>query len=782
MKYIHQLLPAMLSFTCCLFLSTGASAQQASPSQEHFNWRQEVISRDEVQKELARLYVSLHEQNTLPKRFETIQSGDKISDVLIRSGAWPQWLKNYAPKILDSLLCDLNSDICDRKIRSASKKYIAKDLATISGTLVSTGNWTGAWPGRKLVVPDVTLRLDYDFGIRAKDEINLSKTPVTFQQTADFFQLFCRKFPTNTAYCGSRVEKGGWAANEPIIYRFIDDGKVDLNRFKKVADPSFLQKVGSKDSEKWLVAIPTLDVDMAIENIKLESLVIDSKQLSDRILIQRSAKTESMERNNHGLKLMGLIEGNGELFSPWQNDMPVRPIRIVHVDEEAQLDHCVFRKLVQSGRLRLKRWAGDGTFEDVTFPPAEPDVEISSLPSPAIEVSAVDIEAVDTGSTLLQPVSSVDGDIILEGPSDVALVSEVPDCGKFNPVVLAQGNHGTHTLGLLARLALAGDRKPPLPVANSAGGEPPVTIYHIPVPNGPDKTRALTDTLELLAIHSPDLVNISLSWPRPGSTPLVEAIKRYRRSVLFIAPAGTGDEEVSCSIVPACIKSDNVISVVALDHKEDGSLSILPGTNIGAAFHDIGAIGADLVAPVAGDQTGALSGTSQAAPVVTSVVSYLMRMGIRDFKQIKRRLVTTAVLDSHLLHASSATLINARLALDFTHDFVRLADGCEMVGRYDDLSGGIEIRSTARETGASEHRIEVSEIMRIFYNDATDTRLIMDIPDRELRQQNYRLKAEDLDREMNFRAENVKNCGTRVAGSFHKFPLREVSDFIRALE
>ncbi|WP_162653460.1 S8 family serine peptidase [Lentilitoribacter sp. Alg239-R112] len=784
MNCIHRLLLSLLVVVCFVSFQNQASAEQASLSQETFDWRQEVISRDEVQRELARLYVLLHEKNALPTRLETIQSGDRVSDVLIRAGAWPKWLTNYAPEILDSLLCDLNADICDRKIRSASQKDSVQDLATISGTVVSTGNWAGAWPGRKMIVPDVELKLDYDFGVRSKYELSLSKTEAVFEQTSDFLQLFCRKFPNNKEHCRSRIEKGAWEAEEPVIYRFIDDGNADLNRYEAIANPSFLRKIGTKDSDSWLVAIPTLDVDLAIESIKLESLVGDSDQFSQRVLIQRSAKTESLEKSMLSRRLMGLIEDNGKPFRSWQDGLPIRPIRIVHVDEEAQLDHCIFRQFVQSGQLKLKRWTDEGTFETVVFPPMEPSTETSSSVHSETTDIPHEVASSDTNGAntpLVQPVSDTEETDVVEDAIHAEPTIEMSDCGNYNPVVLAQGNHGTHTLGLLADLALAMD--PNLPITpNPQIEEPPVTIYHIAVPNGPEKTRALTDTIKSMAIHGPDLVNISLSWPRSGSTPLVDAIKQYKRNVLFVAPAGTGDEDVSCSIVPACIQSDNVISVVALDHQEDGTLSILPGTNIGAAFHEIGAIGADLVAPVAGDQMGALSGTSQAAPVVTSVVSYLMRMGIRDFKQIKRRLVTTAILDSDLLHASSATLINARLALDFAHDFVRLADGCEMRGRFDNLSGDDEIRSKAKETGTSEHRIEVTEILRIFYNSNADTRLIMDMPQSKLRQQNYRLKDDDLDRKMNFKAEFVKNCSTRAAGSFHNFPLRDVRDFIKALE
>ncbi|NQV01557.1 MAG: S8 family serine peptidase, partial [Bacteroidia bacterium] len=101
---------------------------------------------------------------------------------------------------------------------------------------------------------------------------------------------------------------------------------------------------------------------------------------------------------------------------------------------------------------------------------------------------------------------------------------------------------------------------------------------------------------------------------------------------------GTGEP---CRINPACLQSDNLISVVAVDDDLDNP-KVIPRSPSGQVFH-IAAPGMKVMSAVAGHQKGTLSGTSQATAVVSGAASLLLSV---DSKMrpidIKKRLIYTS--------------------------------------------------------------------------------------------------------------------------------------------
>src|SRR5690606_33309094 len=96
---------------------------------------------------------------------------------------------------------------------------------------------------------------------------------------------------------------------------------------------------------------------------------------------------------------------------------------------------------------------------------------------------------------------------------------------------------------------------------------------------------------------------------------------------------------------------------------------------------------------------GPLSGTSQAAPLVSAATGHLIRRGNTGIEDIYHRIMTTAVLDSKLLEASKATMIDMRRAMDFDVDFLELNDGCKMRGKFRSFVTVGDIVATDVESG-----------------------------------------------------------------------------------
>lgn len=291
--------------------------------------------------------------------------------------------------------------------------------------------------------------------------------------------------------------------------------------------------------------------------------------------------------------------------------------------------------------------------------------------------------------------------------------------------------------------------------------------------------KALLEAINLFSWWDVDAVNMSVAWNKAEAGLLEEAIIRDENTIPFIVAAGNYKERSGCSISPACIESKNVISVVGLDVDSDGHLQLLDQSNAGYRYHDIGAIGSNLVSAVGGGMVGPLSGTSQAAPIVTAAVGHLIRRGIRDVDDIYTQLITTAKLDDSLLEYANATMIDLDRAMLLDVDHVELDDGCKMDGAFHGLSNATQLQANWTEDEGGLVFIDKDNIRRFYYNAKLDWHLIMYRKNNRLYRGTYRVVPEHLDRIVRFLPTKVsEECGTRKEGFMQKVPLSAVHDLI----
>lgn len=695
----------------------SAAAQEPVFSQEgpdKFLWRSEVLNRDDVQAELGELYVTLHANGALTTKEVSINEGETPTDAMIRNGVWPHWLKNRIPLSVDTMLCDLNPEICrtDRK---------------------GSSDWSRAWPGRTLNLPDVALELSYKVGVRNADELAAGRSDVEVVETPDLSALWCRRTGPQHDLCQDNEISGGWSEETPAIYQYVYDESVDVDQFAKVASPSALKELGASTSPVKMVAVPVVEATVGTGQATRGDFSRVIRDLSDNVLVDQKLRLQSFFESNAELfRPMGFVDENGEPSLPWREGENLSPVKVAHIDAAAELTHCAF-----GAGVALKRWNFETQeLEDIERPP---------------HVSA----SAPTGTA-----------------SDAA-----PACGMLNRTPLVEKSHGTHTLGLLVDLlTLGGEIQTP-----EAAGEPPITIYHVPIGLSQANQiamQALEDVVQLLPWWDVKVVNMSIAWNKADSRPIEDAIIGLPNTI-FVAAAGNHDETTGCSISPACIESSNVISVIGLDLDENNKLKILEDSNYGSRYHDIGAIGANLISSVNGGMVGPLSGTSQAAPLVSAAIGHLIRRGKTGIEDIYQRIMTTAVLDSKLLDASKATMIDMRRAMDFDVDFLELNDGCKMRGEFRSFVTVGDIVATDVESGGHFYLSE-PDLRRVFYNEREDWHLMMHVRRHNFLRRAYQIEPDHLQREFRFLPETLENCGDREAGAVARFKLSDVRDLMLA--
>jgi hypothetical protein len=289
-------------------------------------------------------------------------------------------------------------------------------------------------------------------------------------------------------------------------------------------------------------------------------------------------------------------------------------------------------------------------------------------------------------------------------------------CGE-NAGVGRRADHGTHVAGIIA--ARANGR-------GVVGMSPTVKLH-----TGRYLSGLVGNTADLEQIiarlrteQGVQVFNMSFGYTTTSSVHTdhaEKAIRLLQRNVVFVAAAGNDGQDKSgvCDVKPACLARNlgNVISVVALDRdltspnlwKDDTGSS-----NSGQIF-DLAAPGERILSTVVGGRVATLSGTSQAAPMVTSAAALLLAIDdkLRPV-QIKRRLIATSDLFPSLAQKVFGGRLNVRRAIeDVDMDVFELYNGTVPVkGLLADDTQTIEF---LKEDG-SRDAVQALSILRIACN------------------------------------------------------------------
>lgn len=242
-----------------------------------------------------------------------------------------------------------------------------------------------------------------------------------------------------------------------------------------------------------------------------------------------------------------------------------------------------------------------------------------------------------------------------------------------------ESGHGTHVTGLV----LGGPNF--LPYRDTITRDPWAKVTILNVARG---SRTLFKgapgflSTHLSVDHARRIVNLSIAHDGQADS---EAGKTYRKlfdaapETLFVVAAGNNfSKDVSDrGIFPAAhggVGSANVIAVAAIE--STGSLA--PFSNIGVDAVDMGAPGCGIESWIADEQKPVpMSGTSQAAPIVTFAATLLRSMSVTAAPAtIKTRLIASGDLlpDTERGRTAYAVKLNIPRAMLWLHDTLLVSD------------------------------------------------------------------------------------------------------------
>ena len=272
-------------------------------------------------------------------------------------------------------------------------------------------------------------------------------------------------------------------------------------------------------------------------------------------------------------------------------------------------------------------------------------------------------------------------------------VDRASACGELGSTAEST-DHGTHVVGLI------GTR---LDAAQGPGTNPFASISAISV-NFDNFVHPLylatqADRLrDLYKTTPPNVVNLSFEYSLSeanGRNDVFHAAMKDQEDTLFVVSAGNSGAFLSqmseCHVRPACYDDKNIVTVGGLNLSEDTPerwVGATGGSNFGDRVH-LAAPAVNILSTISGDRTGVMTGTSQAAPIVSGAASllYLYDHLLRP-SQVKNRLIYSSDLYPALYDNFQGGRLNVERLLSYK---------TALVDTLVDISGERHIRGVIRE-------------------------------------------------------------------------------------
>ncbi|MBT1508869.1 S8/S53 family peptidase [Bradyrhizobium sp. SRL28] len=313
-------------------------------------------------------------------------------------------------------------------------------------------------------------------------------------------------------------------------------------------------------------------------------------------------------------------------------------------------------------------------------------------------------------------------------------------------------DHGTHIAGLIAGRLPAGHNFGLNPYANLISYE--VDFSKL---SDPAELIALATNIEKMPNANAEVVNLSFGYmldPQRGiQDPVQSAIISQQDRTLFVMAAGNYGTDVSyiCDQRPTCFDLPNVIVVGALNRSVDSPKLYTAAngklqTNYGSRVH-VAAIGEDVFSTVAFGRYGVMSGSSFAAPQVAAVASLLMRKYRKlSPQEVKNRLVYCSDHVGALGDRLFGGRLNAKCTLDGDSGSLLLstADAGKAVAGF--FQAGSTAKFRDRENGRvvqmpvevvrAVHFDQNRQVFTVYFNadKSSDSRLLREtnlVPDKD---------------------------------------------------
>ncbi len=317
-------------------------------------------------------------------------------------------------------------------------------------------------------------------------------------------------------------------------------------------------------------------------------------------------------------------------------------------------------------------------------------------------------------------------------------------CGGISPDTGIL-DHGTHITGLIG----SGLNKKGMVGINPHANIYTYVSYYQEISSQKSKAleiaKKLNDTSKSIR---PNVFNLSWSYkpkklfgdPNKGD-PILRIIKQYKKLSLFVTAAGNDGFDYTdlCLTAPACMESENVLSVAALEYDSSGKPSFWydqkenKGSNYGRKIH-VAAPGKNILSTITQNRYGYLSGTSQATAIVSGAASLIAgKYPSLKPSQVKARLIYSSNLlgadpnnlDENLNEKLLGGEINIRQALLCERDQLKLRNRNISIS-YGDVNKKFIVYFT--DEFEDDFSVNMKDVLRIKYHKDLDKWTILTLP------------------------------------------------------
>jgi len=632
----------------------------------------------ELGQELSRIYLTLYNSKRLSLR--TVESTERSTEAVLRKQGL--FYGSSFTNEIDSMLCDLNSDICTRERVEATLEQLKSPTSNLLGLLPSKANWKLDLATNNFWVPDVALTKNIEW------------------------------FPYDMS------------SSKPLAAVVVDElggcqkFDQDCQKLIEFYNPSLVKKTSDSISKARLI-LPVL-------TLKVSTNVADATEVK---------RTDASTLRSHSLELQK-IETAGSRDNSWKvitNDVSSKSVAIssptANLDQVVkQLQHNILPKISID---RFDVAAGSAVFPTdvlqartelnrlLSWPP-----QLSQVPYPPEFRGSVGVGVMD---------SRVDDQHCGLDYSKVTVLnhSAPPNLGARANCDLAvtaveDVDHGTHVVGIIEAFFPQGGSRVPIglnPYAQVTAME--IDFIH------PSSDQIANDMTRLVQERLLKVVNMSFGYLMTAQNPdlqltdpLEAPISALVNATLFVAAAGNAgiNKSYLCDIRPACFDLPNVIAVAALN-RNFNEPSFLDSdqrshSNYGNRIH-VAAIGESIFSTIANGRFGVLSGTSQAAPQVSAIASLMFaKYGGATPLEVKNRLIYCSdMIQSLEEKVFSGGRVNADCALD--------GDSGRLIFKIGGAlhKGKLDLRETLtlKDSDDAVVKIGIRDLRALEYNSWSDT-------------------------------------------------------------
>ena len=711
----------VLAFLFCLSLiltqSAPALAQNAENAEHspsiRVNWFSDSKNEKELVDALQKLYLVLYNTGNFPTKAVYNAQGVPIEDLLREQRLYFQ---AQMPLFLNSILCDLNEQICERSKTEVSHELLPVVDAHIGGYEGSLGEWNYQ-PDTWLLVPDI--QLDNNTLITKVSAPTLAIPTESTAAYLDILEAYLRKadvkLATDCSEWGVSCEKLTWRLNAHVFPQSAKSGT------GSVGEPAPKQT-----TELW-VPVPGVvaEFSLTVEEASEVYSIVSSWDSDDVDVVQSAS-----------------LNPAAKAFAPgWMQSLAEYSSTDIAVD-------ALSENLVAVGDFFPQSVSAEPAFAEqsgLLSLISHPYMHRESLPLHHRKPVAIgvldtwlDVDHCDLGPinviNATRHSAAQDSKSNFDDPAgDDANVNDV--CGLMKEQAITLRDHGTHVVGLIG--AQKNGR-------GTVGLNPYSQIFYYEIEAtqlaGYGYRQDIATILTNLFVHH-NVKIINLSWSYfnriGGRDVIARAIKMLEPLALVVVAAGNANSHYTdgeCSVLPACLTNlENVVSVVGLDRDlnnpqvwEDASNDV--GSNSSAEFH-IAAIADQVLSTTSNHSMGRLSGTSQAAAQVSAAASLLYSIYEAHYRPaqyklspvgVRNRLIYTADIFTELLDRVQSGRLNIERALDVANTYLVVdQDGqtSVMSGRLFNFGQDWENEKiVCRTPRQGELRISRNSLRRMFFD------------------------------------------------------------------